>query len=143
MDVLNHDWKHDWETFVSAPYIIVPWMLIAGIFAWFFRGSVSNGQIGGLNAHIAVLKERLELAAEKSIVADTVANSVKVEIERQFPAMEATMRAKIDAEFTKLSAANMAVRHAVDLAFGVSSSVSVQAVVTRANNKDSGDAAAQ
>ena len=65
MEVFNQDWEHQWNAFKSAPYIIAPFVSVAGFIGWWLKGIKSDNIINGLNGRIIVFEDRLTLAAEK------------------------------------------------------------------------------
>jgi hypothetical protein len=131
MDVFNPDmWKRQWEMFVSAPYIMLPLAVGAGLIGWWLRGMTSErkidgleGKIAGLNERIVLFEDRLKFAAEKV----AWASRAKDEVEGQFQTYKAEVAAnagyaslaataaKIDAAINNLSAANKAVSNAIGL----------------------------
>jgi chromosome segregation ATPase len=68
MDPFNlESWKHQWDVFTSAPYVILPALAIGwGIGQKFAGAKIKslNGTITNLNSQIAVLEARLEQAKE-------------------------------------------------------------------------------
>src|SRR5262245_47209170 len=80
MEVFNQDWKHQWDTFMSAPYIVAPFVIGGGFIGWWLKGIKSDNIINGLNGRIEIFGDRLTLAAQKV----EAANQAKAEIERQF-----------------------------------------------------------
>src|SRR4051812_27054757 len=105
-------WKRQWEALMSAPYIIVPLLVLMFAFAWWLRGHTKKDEIAGLRERMTVFEDRLKLAAEKA----GSANEAKNEVEKQFQALKtevakadtATLAliAKVDAALTRLSSAN-------------------------------------
>ena len=94
-DMLNVDtWKHQWDAFMSAPYIIGTLLFIVLIIAvpstWWFRGATLRGLITSLREQIVSLKaenagqkeifeNRRQLAVEKV----ELAYQAKSDVERQ------------------------------------------------------------
>ena len=129
MDAFNLDiWKQQWETFLSAPYIIASFIFGAGLVGWWLRGIQSAGTIGGLNGRITVCEDRLKFAAEQIVAAE----KAKGEAESQFHIYKAEVSAnagnvalaataaKFNAAIEKWSAANNAVSSAIGAVSGVS-----------------------
>jgi hypothetical protein len=91
--LLNIDtWKRQLETFLAAPYIIGPIVLVVAIITWWFRGHTLHGAIAGLREQIAVSDERIKLAAEKA----ALANEAKDDLERQLQELRAAITANSD-----------------------------------------------
>jgi hypothetical protein len=73
MDPFNPEtWKHQWEVFITAPYIIFPLIVVGLIIGWWIGSRLGGAGISGLNATIGnlntrneVLEERLRLAADR------------------------------------------------------------------------------
>jgi len=107
-------WKQQWTAIMTAPYIMVPGLGVAGLAGWLLKGIKSDGRI-------AVLEERLKFAAEKVEAAD----KAKAELEKQFKTYKeevvagrgagtlASTAAKVDAAIADVSAANNAARVAL------------------------------
>jgi hypothetical protein len=146
MGIFNNlgELEREWGAFVSAPWIILPWIALA---IWMWRRSIKSERenarlemkITGLDGQISVLEQRLKLTAEKAVIANEIANHVKGEVERQFPAMEATIKAKIDAEFAKLSDANKEVSYAVQVGArigGIASAAYQATVASQTDHRD-------
>ena len=121
---------------MSAPYIIGPFIIGAGLIGWWLRGIKSEGKIGSfegtlasqkagfdamivsLNSQIAVLEARLKLADDKA----AAANEVRDDIARQFNDFKADVAAgagfgaittrveKLEASFSELTTTSNAVR---------------------------------
>jgi hypothetical protein len=121
-------WKQQWEAFLSAPYIIVPFIAAAWWIGWWLRGVRSKGKIDGLKGEIAVFKDHLKFTADKVVSA----NEARDDFIEQFQAYKAevsansgyliptAMMAKLDAALDKLVAAD----NAVSSAIGVSARIS-------------------
>jgi hypothetical protein len=86
----SETWKQQWTAFWSAPYIILPFIMVSLWAAWWFRGRTSEGEIAGLEREISALNERLRLAADLVAASDRA----KDELEKQFQAYEAEVAAK-------------------------------------------------
>jgi hypothetical protein len=62
MDPFNLEtWKHQWDVFTSAPYVILPALVIG----WWIGQKFAGANIKSLNGTIAVLEARLEQAKEQ------------------------------------------------------------------------------
>jgi hypothetical protein len=65
MDPSNLEtWKQQWTIFWSAPYIILPLIVVSLWVAWWFRGRTKEGEIAGLKAQMSVKDERLSFAVD-------------------------------------------------------------------------------
>jgi hypothetical protein len=58
-------WHDQLAVILSAPWIIVPSLLIAGFIGWKWKGINDDGEIRGLRAQTNAAGERLELARER------------------------------------------------------------------------------
>jgi hypothetical protein len=65
--------EHEWRAFLSAPYIIAPFMAGAGLIGWWLRGIKSARRIDGLEAESKLSDKRAAWA-----------NEARDEIARQF-----------------------------------------------------------
>ena len=72
MDFDLETWRHQWDVFRSAPYVILPALAIG----WFIGQKLSatkitnlKGTITNLNSRIAVLEERLGHAKDQATYA--------------------------------------------------------------------------
>jgi hypothetical protein len=80
-------WLRQWAAFVNAPVPCLIFLALGLAGAWWFRGSVDQGETRGLRAQIEGLKEqinaweqRLKLASEQEQAAAKAAQSAKEEI---------------------------------------------------------------
>jgi hypothetical protein len=117
-----NEWERQWNVIWSAPFVVLPVMVIAGLAGWWLQGTKSAGKI-------SVLEERLKFAADKS----EIASQAEDELKKQIQTLETAIAAKADNDsliklaaevkegFAKLETANNA----------VSSTVSVSTVVLR------------
>ena len=93
MDVSNPDtWKQQWTAFTSAPYIMLPSILFAGLVGWWLKGTTSKRTIARLNGRISVYEDRLELAA---IQAES-ARQAKNEVANEFQTYKAKVTANAE-----------------------------------------------
>ena len=124
MDVTNvQDWEQQWTTFMSAPFIIFPPIVIAGLVGWWLQGTKSAGQIAGLKEQVSVMEQRLKLATEQA----ATANQAENEFARRMQTLETAIAAKADNDslsalaadvktgFDKLAAANNALSSTVSI----------------------------
>jgi hypothetical protein len=63
-------WKQQWTAFWSAPFIMLPLIVVAGLTAWWFRGKMSDAEIAGLKEQISVKEERLKFAFDLVAASD-------------------------------------------------------------------------
>jgi hypothetical protein len=134
MDVPNLDTlEQEWKAFLSAPYIITPLIVVAGVIGWWLRGIKSGretdglkGEIAGLKGEITVFGARLNLADEKVAWANKVKDEAikAIEAKRQFEDLKAgivanegstlkELQAKVDAALEKLLITNDSERSAI------------------------------
>jgi hypothetical protein len=66
-------WHDQWTVITSAPWLVIPLLLVAGFVGWKWKGANDDGEIRGLRAEINAAAQRLELAREKY---EAVANQV-------------------------------------------------------------------
>ena len=82
MDMTNpEEWKQQWTTFTSAPYIMLSPMVIAGLVGWWLQGTKSAGKIAGLEEKISVYEQRLKLAVEQSAASDRAKDEAEKELQ--------------------------------------------------------------
>jgi hypothetical protein len=58
-------WKKEWTAFTSAPYIILPFIVVGWLAGWWFRGKMSKETIVGFREGVAAINERLKLANDR------------------------------------------------------------------------------
>ena len=58
-------WHDQFTVIASAPWVIIPSLLIAGFVGWKWKGAIDEGEIRELRAKADAAAERLELAREK------------------------------------------------------------------------------
>jgi hypothetical protein len=127
-------WKLQWVAFLSAPYIIIPFIVVAGGIGWWLRGLKSERRIDGLEGRIAVFEDRLKLAAEKVVSS----NEARDDVIRQFQGyraevagnaeyrMPTALMERLEAALEKLVAADNAVSSVVGVAARVSAASSMR-----------------
>jgi len=90
--------------------VIGPLIAIAGFVVWWFRGRLFEAQIAGLKEQIAVVEQRLKLAADALATSDRA----KDELDKQFQAYKSEVAtkgrnaspAKVDAAIAKVATSN-------------------------------------
>jgi hypothetical protein len=70
-------WKQQWTAFTSAPYIVAPLIVFAGLVGWWLKGTT----IAGLKRRFSVYEDRLKLAAKQSESARQAKDEVATEFE--------------------------------------------------------------
>jgi hypothetical protein len=94
VDASNPDtWKQQWMALTSAPYIVAPLIVFAGLVGWWLRGIA----IAGLKGRISVFEDRLKLAAKQAESARQAKDKVATEF--------ATYKAEVAAKATKARSA--------------------------------------
>jgi dsDNA-specific endonuclease/ATPase MutS2 len=68
-------WKAQIEVATSAPWVVIPLLLIAGIIGWGSKGIVDDRKIKGMMAEINTRERRLQQAHNKQ---ELVTNQVKI-----------------------------------------------------------------
>jgi hypothetical protein len=68
-------WKAQIEVATSAPWVVIPLLLIAGIIGWKSRSIIDARKIRGLRAEINTREQRLQQAHDKQ---ELVANQLKI-----------------------------------------------------------------
>ena len=63
-------WQDQFAVIGSAPWAIIPLLLIAGLVGWKWKGTIDDGEIRALRARVDTAAERLEFADEKLELAD-------------------------------------------------------------------------
>jgi hypothetical protein len=66
-------WHDQWTVITSAPWLVIPLLLVAGLVGWKWKATNDDGEIRGLRAHRDATAEKLEVVREKY---DTVVNQV-------------------------------------------------------------------
>jgi Tfp pilus assembly protein PilO len=113
-------WHDQWTVVMTAPWIILPLLLIAWGVGWKMKGSNDDGEIRGVNAENKALKEQLTLANKKHDVVTDQLEALKPYI------------AKLEPEVSQLRAQvqNLSQRIPDQLAALVSTTASVSSGVT-------------
>ena len=105
MDPMDPDfWRRQWEAFSSAPIACVGFLVVGTLAAWWFRGTVDQGETKGLRAQIDALEQRLKLAAEQEQAAIKATQSAK----EQLDALEVRMGKALVGVMAKLAEARRA-----------------------------------
>ena len=76
-------WHDQWAVVASAPWVIVPLLLIAGLVGWKAKGIIDDGQIRGLRAQLDVADQRLRLATERYEAVVQRENELKHKVAQQ------------------------------------------------------------
>jgi hypothetical protein len=116
-------WKHQWEAFVTAPYVLMPLVVLALVVGWWIGNKLAasrveglNGAIENLKANIDALRARLDLAADR----EKAVQLARAELEKQVAELKAQIAAgvsnekliatsaKVDMAITQFSTANNA-----------------------------------
>jgi hypothetical protein len=58
-------WHDQWSVITSAPWLVIPLLLVAGFVGWKWKAANDDGEIRELRAKADAAAERLELAREK------------------------------------------------------------------------------
>jgi hypothetical protein len=58
-------WHEQWAVVMSAPWLIVPLLLLSGFIGWRFRKAVDDGEIRGLREQKLAAADRLQLAHDR------------------------------------------------------------------------------
>jgi hypothetical protein len=107
MDPMDPDfWRRQWEAFSSAPIACVGFLAVGAVAAWWFRGSVDQGETKGLRAQIDALEQRLKLATEQEQAAIKATQSAK----EQLDTIEMKIGNQLVREMALLEKAKQAVR---------------------------------
>jgi hypothetical protein len=129
MDAFSPEiWKHQWDIFISAPYVLMPLLVLALTVGWWIGSKLAGARIEGLHgtidnlkANIGVLDDRLNFAVDR----ERDVQHARTELEKQIfelkaqtvldvsnPGWAATS-AKVGAAFTQFSTANNALAAAL------------------------------
>ena len=68
--------EQQWTAFTTAPYIVAPLIVFAGLVGWWLKGTT----IAGLKGRISVFEDRLKLAAQQA----ESARQAKAEVAKEF-----------------------------------------------------------
>ena len=58
-------WYEQWTVITSAPWLVIPLLLLAGLVGWMWKSTNDDGEIRGLRAGLKAAAQRLKLAEEK------------------------------------------------------------------------------
>jgi hypothetical protein len=58
-------WHDQWVVITSAPWLVIPLLLVAGLVGWKWKGGNDEGEIRGLRAELDTAAQRLEFAREQ------------------------------------------------------------------------------
>jgi chromosome segregation ATPase len=149
MDPFNPEtWKHQWEVFITAPYIILPLMVLSLVAGWWIGNKLAsagisglNGTISNLNARIGVLEERLRFAAEREQDVQRARETLEKQVEELKAQIAAgaqkeelaPISARVDAALGEFRAANTALSAIIGI--HQPQSVTLTTNVNRANKK--------
>jgi hypothetical protein len=107
-------WKQQWTAFWSAPLVIGPLIAVAGFVIWWFRGKLFEAQIAGLKEQIAVVEQRLKLAADAMPASDQAKRELQILFDGYKAEVASKGRnaspAKVDAAIVKVSDGDAAVK---------------------------------
>jgi hypothetical protein len=73
-------WHDQWAVVMSAPWIIIPLLLLSAIIGSRWRKTVDDGEIRGLKAQKQAAEDRLQLAADKQTVVTEKIDEVKEQV---------------------------------------------------------------
>lgn len=124
----SETWKHQWGVFMTAPYVLLPLMVLALLIGWWIGNKLASARVEGLNgtvdnlkANIAVLEARLELAADR----EKDVQRARAELEKQVQELKAqvgagapnekirAITARVDAAIGEFTTANTALSTAI------------------------------
>jgi hypothetical protein len=91
-------WLRQWEAFVKAPVACLIFLGIGLGSAWWFRGSVDQGEVKGLRAEVDVLEQRLKLAGDQEQAAIKATKSAEEAFASFRAHLDKTLQAKIMGE---------------------------------------------
>jgi len=106
-------WHDQWEIVASAPWLIIPSLLIAGLVGWKWKGINDDGEMRGLRAELSATNQRLELAREKYDGVVSQLNELKNEIVRQDEMIAAISRAPTAFRVSELATNNREITKAL------------------------------
>jgi hypothetical protein len=58
-------WHDQWTVITSAPWLVIPLLLVAGFVGWKWKGANDDGEIRGVRAELGTAAQRLEFAREQ------------------------------------------------------------------------------
>ncbi len=76
-------WKAQWAVVASAPWLIVPLLLVAGFIGWRWKASNDDGEIRGCRAERDAARGQLQLAHDKHGVLDEEIARLKAQVSEQ------------------------------------------------------------
>jgi hypothetical protein len=120
-------WKQQWAVFWSAPYIILPLLVIVGSGVWWFRGWMSLERLAGLKEQVAAVKEQVAAVEQQlklAAAASGASERAKDELDKQFQAYKAEVAstgrnaspAKVEAAIVKVASGNTDVKSSLSAA---------------------------
>src|SRR6185503_11985940 len=101
-------WKlltQGWPVITAAPFIVLGLMVAAAGVAWWFRGSLDRGTIGGLTAQVGALGERARLAADREQAAIEARKVVEAQVTNLQALIEGSAPMQAIASTSSLAAA--------------------------------------
>ena len=71
MDLLSPDlWKSQWDVVTSAPWLILPSLVVAGLIGWKVKGSLDDAEVRGLKTEISGLKAEISVREQRRLLAE-------------------------------------------------------------------------
>jgi hypothetical protein len=95
-------WKAQIEVATSAPWVVVPLLLIAGIIGWKSRSIIDARKIRGLRVEINTREQRLQQAHDKQ---ELVSNQVKIlrdALMQEYAKLKKAKKMSLEQEATEL-----------------------------------------
>ena len=74
--------KAEWSVLAAAPFLVLALIAVVASLIWWLKGSIDDGQIKQLNAHIAGLKAQLDVRDERMRLAEEKREEVQKTAER-------------------------------------------------------------
>jgi hypothetical protein len=63
-------WHDQWTVITSAPWLVIPSLLVAGFVGWKWKSVNDDGEMRGLRQEVSVAAQRLQFANENLKSAD-------------------------------------------------------------------------
>jgi len=113
MDPFNPEtWKRQWDVLTSAPWVILPLVVLGAVVAWWFRGKIDDGETRALRAQLDLAKARESDAKEKQAEFEKQLQYLRSKTAAGAPKEElAIISARVDTALGEFKAANNAVNY--------------------------------
>jgi hypothetical protein len=100
-------WHDQWTVITSAPWLVIPLLLVAGFVGWKWKAASDDGEIRELKARDLFIKDQLKSLGTGKAELEEELKNLKAQLASNAPKEDIlAVAAKMDAALTKLSKAN-------------------------------------